>query len=141
MFPLRNNHLLLILLILYYQHHILQWRKIVQVCHRSHFSFDSLHWVYFLFDIIDRNRTLHAQLTPLSDVTYVKQGRISQLPSHCKSKHYYIYQNKCERLFFCLTLIICIDKNLTHIQNCCVLVDTKHAILNMIHQPGVESTF
>ena len=97
---LRHTHPLMLFLFLYYQQHILQWKKIGQSCQRSHFSFNSLHWGYSLLGNEDRNMTLHTQLTPLSYAPYVEQWRISQLPSHCKSKHYYFYENKCKPFIF-----------------------------------------
>ena len=100
---LRHTHLLLLFIPIYYQHHILQWQHIGQGCQIIHFYFNSLRLVYSLLGSEDRNRTLHAQLTPLSDVPYAEQGRISQLPPQCESKHYYFYQNKCKHLVFLFT--------------------------------------
>ena len=122
---LRHTHLLMLLIFLYYQKHILQWKKIRQSFQRSHFSFDSLHWGYSLLGNEDRNKTFNTQLTPLSYVpSYLPTANPNTIIS---------MKINVSPLFFCLTLIICIQKTLTHLQSCCVLVDTKQVFLNMIH--------
>ena len=122
------------MLLLYYQLHILQWKQIGKGCQIIYFSFNFLYLDYSMLGIKDRNRTLHDKLTPLSYVPYVEKGRTPRYFPTAKPNTIICITINTSALFFCLPLIICLDKNIMHLQNCCVFVEAKQVIFNMIHQ-------
>ena len=61
-----------------------------------------------------------------------KEGSPSYLPT-ANSNAIICIKINVSALFFCLPLIICLDKTITHLQNNFFFVEKKYVIFNMIH--------
>ena len=133
-FLLIHTHLLLILIIICYQHHILQWKKLDKVFKES--TSPSTLCIGVILCWVAKKETGRCMLSLLIYHIFlmlIKEGSPSYLPTENTNSIICIKIN-INTLFFWLPLIICLEKTLTYIQNCCVFVETTQVIFNMIHQ-------